>query len=321
MMNPANPLNLPAELPIARYRFSFRLNENLCLPPYAGSTLRGVFGHALRKAACMTRQKECGGCSLLQTCPYSRIFATPSSSLLNKSQHKNPPQPYIIEAFSDGIRYHPADSLYQFDIVLIGSVRQQLPLIAYAFGQAFKRGITKNNTTGTLEDIAVENNGCWQSVYHNNQIQPHTDDIILPASYPADIEITFQTPLRLQQQNSVLGINRLTAEILLKQLVRRTSTLATLYWQSLEADYPSLMQAAAHIKSSHQLQWLDWSRYSNRQQQQINLGGAIGTWQFQDLPLPFSQLLHIGQWLHIGKETVFGYGRYKIKEVNPCLTL
>lgn len=91
MMNPANPLNLPAELPIARYRFSFLLNENLCLPPYAGSTLRGVFGHALRKAACMTRQKECGGCSLLQTCPYSRIFATPSSSLLNKSQHKNPP--------------------------------------------------------------------------------------------------------------------------------------------------------------------------------------------------------------------------------------
>ena len=49
-----------------------------------------------------------------------------------------------------------ADSLYQFDIVLIGPVRQQLPLIAYAFGQAFKRGITKNNTMGTLEDIAVE---------------------------------------------------------------------------------------------------------------------------------------------------------------------
>ncbi|WP_244969546.1 hypothetical protein [Neisseria sicca] len=88
-----------------------------------------------------------------------------------------------------------ADSLYQFDIVLIGPVRQQLPLIAYAFGQAFKRGITKNNTMGTLEDIAVENNGYWQSVNRNNQIQPHTDNIILPAFYPADIEITFQTTL------------------------------------------------------------------------------------------------------------------------------
>ena len=160
-----------------------------------------------------------------------------------------------------------------------------------------------------MEDIAVENNSCWQSVYCNNQIEPHPNTLVLPASYPADIEITFQTPLRLQQQNSVLGIRRLTAEILLKQLVRRTSTLATLYWQSLKTDYPSLMQATTQIKSRHQLQWLDWIRYSNRQQQQINLGGAIGTWQFKNLPLPFSQLFYIGQWLHIGKETVFGYGR------------
>ena len=313
MMNPVPSLNLPAELPIARYRFSFRLNEDLYLQPYAGSTLRGVFGHALRKAACMTRQKECGGCPLLQTCPYSRIFASPPSKLLNKSQHRNPPQPYIIEAFSDGIRYYPINSIYQFDIVLMGSTRQQLPLIAYAFSQAFQRGITKNNTTGALADIAVENNGGWQSIYHNNQIEPHPNTLTLPTFYPANIEITFQTPLRLQQKNSVLGINRLTSEILLKQLVRRTSTLATLYWQNLETDYPNLMQAATYIKSHHQLQWLDWSRYSNRQQQQINLGGAIGTWQFEDLPLPFSQLLYIGQWLHIGKETVFGYGRYKIK--------
>lgn len=126
-MNPQNPLNLPAELPIARYRFSFRLADDLRLPPYAGSTLRGVFGHALRQAACMTRKKECSGCPLLETCPYSRIFATPPSRLLSKSQQNNPPQPYIIEAPSDGIRHYRAGSLYQFDTVLIGYARQQLP--------------------------------------------------------------------------------------------------------------------------------------------------------------------------------------------------
>ena len=75
-MNPKNPLNLPAELPIARYRFGFALESEMRLPEYAGSTLRGVFGHALRRLACMTRQKECSGCPLLQSCPYSRIFAT-----------------------------------------------------------------------------------------------------------------------------------------------------------------------------------------------------------------------------------------------------
>ena len=48
-MNPQNPLKLPAELPIARYRFSFTLETEMRLPEYAGSTLRGVFGHALRR--------------------------------------------------------------------------------------------------------------------------------------------------------------------------------------------------------------------------------------------------------------------------------
>lgn len=40
-------LNLPNTLPISRYRFTFLVKRDLRLPPYATSTLRGVFGHAL----------------------------------------------------------------------------------------------------------------------------------------------------------------------------------------------------------------------------------------------------------------------------------
>ena len=55
---------------------------------------------------------------------------------------------------------------------------------------------------------------------------------------------------------------------------------------------------------------------SNDNQQKMTLGGITGTWQFDHLPLSFAQLLHIGQWLHIGKETVFGLGRYTLAEVK-----
>ena len=313
-MNPANPLNLPAELPIARYRFSFFLADALNLPPYAGSTLRGVFGHALRRAACMTRQKECSGCPLLETCPYSRIFATPPNTLLNKSQQQHPPQPYIIEAPADGIRHYPAGSLYSFEMVLIGYARMQLPLIAYAFRQAFEYGIGKDRVCGSLADIAVEQAEGWQSVYRQQAIIPHPQNLILPDHYPANLMLEFHTPLRLQQQGSALGIRRLNGDILLGQLLRRISTLAALYWQPLQADYAALTAAAKQTVSQQELHWQDWTRYSSRQQQPMTLGGALGTWQFTDLPLSFSQLLHIGQWLHIGKETVFGHGRYTLKE-------
>ena len=40
--------------------------------------------------------------------------------------------------------------------------------------------------------------------------------------------------------------------------------------------------------------------------------GVIGEWAFYDLPAELSALLYIGQWLHIGKETTFGHGGYRI---------
>lgn len=320
-MNPNTPLPLPAELPIARYRFSFRLQDPLQLPTYAGSTLRGVFGHALRRAACMTRQSECAHCPLLHTCPYSRIFVTPPTLLLNKSQQQNPPQPYIIEAPADGIRHYPAGSRYTFTMVLIGHARQQLPLIAYAWSQAFERGIGAQQARGSLEDIAIEQHTGWHSLYRQGRIESHEHSLTLPKHYPTDVNLHFHTPLRLQQQGRILGIHRLNAEILLSQLLRRTSTLATLYWHSIHADYTALRQAAARVHSRPQLQWQDWRRYSNRQQQEMALGGAIGTWQLWQLPLAYAQLLYIGQWLHIGKETVFGHGRYTLNLVNSCLSL
>ena len=77
-----------AELPIARYRFTARLRQNLRLPDYAGSLLRGQFGAALRHLACMTRQTVCGGCPLQASCPYTRIFEA------------LPPQGHALQAFS-----------------------------------------------------------------------------------------------------------------------------------------------------------------------------------------------------------------------------
>lgn len=48
-------------LPLARYRFTFRMHEPARLPELAGSALRGVFGYALRQLARMTKTKKAVG--------------------------------------------------------------------------------------------------------------------------------------------------------------------------------------------------------------------------------------------------------------------
>lgn len=65
----------PLDLPLARYRLDFTVETPLNLPAFAGSTLRGAFGGALRASACMTRQKTCDGCPLLS----SRVLIYPGA--------------------------------------------------------------------------------------------------------------------------------------------------------------------------------------------------------------------------------------------------
>ncbi|MCP2041864.1 hypothetical protein L1281_002482 [Neisseria sp. HSC-16F19] len=309
-----NPLGLPPQLPLARYRFDILLEDPLILPEYAGSTLRGVFGHALRRAACMTRQPECHGCMLHDSCPYPRLFAAHGGNGLNRSQQHTPPQAYIIEAPDDGRRHYRPGEHYRFEMVLTGHARHQLPLIAHSFKQAFARGITAARSRGGLAQIAVETPAGWQGIFSGSHIQPHPDTLTLPQHYPDSATLHIRTPLRLQHQGSVLGIHRVRADILLRQLMRRVSSIATLYWQHpIRADFGRLAQAARQVDSRPQLQWHDWTRYSNRQQQAMTLGGLTGHWHLAQLPPAFAQLLYLGQWLHIGKETTFGLGRYHLQ--------
>lgn len=298
MVNPANPLNLPDQLPIARYRLSFKLTTPLHLPPYAGSTLRGVFGHVLME----------NGLDKL-------IFSAPPDGRLNSSQKQTPPPAYIIEAPADGRRHYPAGGVYRLNIVLIGPIRHQLPLIVGSFQKAFGRGVGRAEGRGVLSALEVETEKSgWRDILSDGKIALHDNTIRLPAPYGGNVGMRFVTPLRLQQQGKVVSAGQFTAGIMLRQLMRRVSAMSSLYWQNtLNADFGKLCAEAERIRCRHDLHWQDWVRYSNRQRQQMNIGGLMGTCEIDDIPLHFGQLLQLGRWLHIGKETVFGHGFYLLR--------
>ena len=83
--------------PLARYRFDWRVTRPVRMPEYAGSMLRGAFGHALRQLACMTKQKECDGCPLIANCPYIGIFAPVPPAAHTLQKFSQIPVPYVIE--------------------------------------------------------------------------------------------------------------------------------------------------------------------------------------------------------------------------------
>lgn len=307
-------LNLPERLPLVRYRYTFRVDKALSLPEYAGSTLRGVFGHALLNLACTCSDKQQNG-QHNELCLYRMLFEASNSTSLNKSQQRTPPPSYWFEVPLKGKCQYRVGEDYVFCLVLTGEARQFLSLITSALKQAFSRGVGGEQGRAHLVGVAIETDQGWQDVTSNLHFSAYDNSISLPQSYPKSVGVQLLTPMRIQHDGKIVRPEYLTADVFLRQLLRRVSAIAALYWYvplTTKADYAALLSQIPDIRSQKQLDWYECSRYSNRQRRRIPLGGVIGYWYFDNLSPDWSTLLYLAQWLHIGKEIVFGHGACRL---------
>jgi hypothetical protein len=322
------------KLQFARYRFHWRVTTPLQLPPYASSTLRGVFGHALRHLACLTRAASCKGCALLANCPYPRLFEPQRVPQLQ--HHKTPGMPasapalapYAIETpftATGAVQYsrHGPGEQYSFDMVLMNPAAiNQLPLIIAAWQRAFALGVGPQR--GRAELVLVEHLAAAESnpvcSATRSQIQCHDTTVAVPPFLQAEnVKLQLLTPLRIEQQGKLIKAQDMTAGIFLRHLIRRVSFHAS--EQQAEAfrlaDIHQFNALADQVHEGERcLHWHDWERYSSRQDQKMKLGGLIGHWQLLDVPPALLTFIYLGQWLHVGKECAFGLGQYRWLKVT-----
>ncbi len=309
-------------LPLARYRLEWQVTAPVRLPDYAGSMLRGAFGHALRSLACMTRTKTCDGCELIANCPYPALFAPPAPTAHALQKFSQVPVPYVIEPPEWGARVLAVGEVFSFNQVLIGSALRELPLVILAWRRALGRGIGTGEGKAELQRV-VHCAETGETEIHRpdtGALLDHERKVSLRSTACAEAQratLRFHTPLRLQQNGRALPPERLDARTLLMALARRASLLSEFHCGApLIEDFPALSTACAGLREEKRLAWRDWTRYSSRQQQKMALGGAIGDWTLEgDLAL-FLPLLRLGEWLHVGKETAFGLGRYTLLDAG-----
>ncbi|MCS7313611.1 MAG: CRISPR system precrRNA processing endoribonuclease RAMP protein Cas6, partial [Acidobacteria bacterium] len=61
------------------------------------------------------------------------------------------------------------------------------------------------------------------------------------------------------------------------------------------------------------LAWVDWTSYSRRQATLMQLGGHVGEIEFEGPLMPLWGWLRLGEVVHVGKNTAFGLGQYRIR--------
>ena len=137
-------------------------------------------------------------------------------------------------------------------------------------------------------------------------------------SCPQRVAITLQSPLRLVAAGRLVGPTALRPRHLLLALLRRVSNLAERHGPApLDLNYRALEERANSAEFAQTtLRWVEWARYSGRQQALLQMGGLLGA---LSLPLagiePFWPFLALAPWVHVGKGATMGLGAVRVAAI------
>jgi hypothetical protein len=324
-----------SSLRIARFRFTIEPTELVQLPDYKGSALRGGFGHAFKRATCLSRDRRCEPCILKSACAYYTVFETKVSQETADRLRigADAPHPFLIDPpMTDRNTFRPGDSI-RYGLTLFGTAIDKLPFFIYAF-MILGENLGLGKGRGRFRLMSVEDDA-GRNIYDNgNLVGPvavrQSKDILEAArTCDRDLILEFLTPLRIrtswkrQEQELLTGIaSDDDFRLLLKSLYHRAFVLSQLYGDHQEPepfDSRNLPLFDGDVRlAESKTRWLDWTRYSQRQQQSMQLGGIMGRVSFTGKTGQYMPLFRLGEYLHIGKGTGFGLGKYRIVEPQQC---
>lgn len=319
---------------LARYEVVLAAGEEgLLLPPYKGSTLRGGFGRAFRHVTCAHRAGQCPSCPIKDDCPYAYIFETaPPPGAAALSNYEAVPRPFVLEPpLEERTCYAPGEELC-FHLVLMGRAIDYLPYFAVSFRQMGRVGMGKGKRHFYLRAIRGVNpvSGAGSLVYsaaqplkapgaHAVSWRQLVEGCLPPAAGRVDrVRLRFLTMTRLKYAGRF--VERVEFHVLVRNLLRRVSALAYFHhgfaWRE---DFGALIRRAMDVQLVRdECRWVDWQRYSARQDSKINLGGVVGLAEYSGELGEFLPLLLLGQHIHVGKACVFGMGQYRLEMPEIC---
>ena len=306
-------------IPLTIHRFFFWTDDQPHLPEYPGSAWRGAFGHSLKKTVCVVRNTPCNQCILKNACAHSYIFETPPPANSEKMRkYTAAPHPFVFR-FPEATAAASLD--YTLDVILFGHGQRYFPYLVHALQKAGQDGIGGHQQVFKLQKIDdISQGGQSSTIYQNGELKAHNPDTLqtLP-EMPKRIEITFRSPLRIKQDSKNLTARQFNFGAFFGTLLRRISMVSYFHTDTpLETNFAELTAKARTVQfASQQLKWYDWTRYSSRQQTEMNMGGLIGSvhLDMQDLE-DFWPYLWLGQWIHVGKGTSMGMGAYSIQSAS-----
>lgn len=301
-------------------RFAIEPIEEMTLSYYPATTLRGGLGYCLKQKLCIYDVKTCNQkCQNPSECSYTKAFEEQVGALID-SHYVSYARPYIIRTNKNYKNHYRQGEVFEFDLLLFGDMIKDYMSYIGAMIRFGEKGIGKNSEKFTVKWIKSIDATAEKIIFEYNQLLSKPSVLSFneiysePKELPKKLKIEFISPARVKFDGQYLY--EISFELFVQNLVRRLKSM--LYFHHdyiLDNELAEFfIDAAIDVETVHS----EWNfesigRFSTRQKQKMNLNGVVGEMIVEGESLQrLYPLLYLGQFLHIGKQSAFGFGQYRL---------
>lgn len=293
---------------ITTLNFTLQALNNLYLPEYKGSTFRGAFGHALKNTVCVVSHGECGRCLLREKCAYPYLFET-----FNEHDQQVVHPFVMLPPLTPKALFLHGEEL-KMSVTLFGKGIEYAAYIIYAFIKLGRRGVGMGKGKFDVTDVHIINNNQKTVVYSAKSGTVNTKCPLIDLSkieykHIERVTLHFITTTAIKEKGRINFNPDLPA--IIKSIKRRLKALSFFHNGNMDWQYPEF--TGEIVKTASMLQKNYWIRYSSRQNKRIGFDGFTGKITFEGDLTPYSRFLEAGKYIHIGRGTVYGMGKYELE--------
>lgn len=313
-------------IPYVKLHFVAQVLEDCRLPRNKTSALRGGAGQMMIRQNCIrpevTRTDEdCKNCSCRKECLVQRFLYTPMEIQPSFSAEKLS-MGYLFECENYYEEFRKGDT-FEFHVTLFGKSRVYFNLLLQALWALGYNGLGKER--GRFFIAEVLNSRKESILLSGSQEQQILKEQYYPETFAGyakfrmrqlqkngcQMKLKFQTETAIKYQKQMMTEFRM--EAIISNLARRVYLFNCFEGMemSLEDFTDEMMEHLPEIR--YQREWgIQVKRFSSRQMSSMCLDGIKGEIWLNSLSSRILPYLLAGEVMHIGKNTSFGFGRYRV---------